>query len=740
VDPKDLLSDIGSRVKSAFVENRRILSFDEYLSLVAKDPTRHARSSAQYVRDMFDHYGTETVRAYDTEQTRYKLFDAPFDGGRERVAGQEMVQQDIYRILHNFERERSVSRLIFLHGPNGSAKSSIIACILRGLAAYSQTDGGALYRFNWIFPSARTTKGALGFGGEGDLSSVRSFAHLRDDQIDARTRSELKDHPLFLLPVAERTRFLDTALERVGRAGDFTVPDYVRHGDLDHKSKQIFEALLAAYQGDYVRVLRHVQIERFYLSRRYREGLVTVEPQMSVDASLRQITMDRSVGSLPSSLSMVTMFEPSGDLVDANRGVLEFNDILKRPIEAFKYLLATCEKSSVSVDGRILYLDQVFIATANEKQLDAFKSIPDFQSFKARIELVKAPYILRASVEQEIYDDFLTRESVGKHVTPHTTLVVSRWAVMTRLMKPMADKYPASLREIVAKLTPREKLRLYDAGELPDGLAAQPARELRAHIAEIWRESRNYPNYEGRQGASPREIKTLLLNAAQNRRYECVSPLAAFDELEELCKQRGVYEFLQQEVVDGFHDHPRFIEDVRQQYLDLLDDEVRAATGLVEERLYDDLLDKYVLQISHWVKKEKIENKVTRTYEDPDEDFMGEIESVLSKPGETKANFRQGVINQIAAWKIEHPTESVNVHSLFPKYLVRLRDAYYERNKRVVQRRAEALLRHLSGEDSSLDEEDLRGAKRMLERLLERGYCPACAREIIAFLLKRRYA
>ena len=740
MDPRTLLTEVGTHVKESFTAGRRILSFDEYLTLVRADPTRQARSAAQYVRDMFDHFGTEEVNAFGGVETRFKLFDAPFENGFERVVGQEVVQQEIYKILQNFVRERRVSKLIFLHGPNGSAKSSLIACILRGLAAYSHTEHGALYRFNWIFPTGRTTKGALGFGDQGaDPASLESYAHLREDQVDARMRSELKDHPLLLLPAAERLRFLEAALGADPRGEDFPLSDYLRYGDVDHKSKQVFEALLAAHQGDFLKVMRHVQVERFFLSRRYREGLVTVEPQMSVDASLRQITMDRSINSLPTSLSTLTMFEPGGDLVDANRGVLEFNDILKRPLEAFKYLLTTCEKSTVSVDNRILYVDELFIATGNEKQLDAFKSMPDFQSFKARIELVKAPYLLRATVEQQIYDDFLKPESVPKHIAPHTTRVVARFAVMSRLMKPMADKYPPALKDLVGKLTPRDKLRLYDTGDLPDGLSTQQARELRAHVADLWRESRNYPIYEGRHGASPRELKTLLLNAAQNKNYECLSPLAVFDELEELCKQRSVYDFLQQDVVEGFHDHARFVDDVRAQYLERLDDEIRTASGLVQESLYNQLLEKYLLHISHWVKKERIRNTLTGANEQPDEDFMGEIEDALVRPGEQKQVFRQGVINQIASWRIDHPKDDVDYQTLFPKYLQRLRDTYYERNKKQVLKRAGSLLAFLSGEGQSLPEDDRKGAQAMMGRLAALGYCSGCAREVTGFLLKHHY-
>ena len=41
-------------------------------------------------------------------------------------------------------------------------------------------------------------------------------------------------------------------------------------GELCHKCRRIYNALLAAYNGDWLKVLRHVQVERFYLSRRYR--------------------------------------------------------------------------------------------------------------------------------------------------------------------------------------------------------------------------------------------------------------------------------------------------------------------------------------------------------------------------------------------------------------------------------------------------------------------------------------
>ena len=172
-------------------------------------------------------------------------------------------------------------------------------------------------------------------------------------------------------------------------------------GDLSHRNRQIFEALLSSYHGDIAKVLRHIQVERFFVSRRYRQAVATVEPQMAVDARSRQLTMDRSLSSLPPALQSLTLYEVQGELVDGNRGILDFADLLKRPLEAFKYLLGTVEQGRVTLDTAVLEVDTVFIASSNEGYLAAFKELPEFQSFKGRMELVRAPYLLDYRLEAE---------------------------------------------------------------------------------------------------------------------------------------------------------------------------------------------------------------------------------------------------------------------------------------------------------------------------------------------------
>jgi predicted Ser/Thr protein kinase len=729
------------------------MSYGEFFALFEAHPEQYARNAAQYLKDVFDHSGTVEVKSLRATGpggtlTRFRLFDVPFDGGRDRLVGQEEVQNRVYRAISNFVREGGINKLILLHGPNGSAKSTFIACLMRALEHYSTLDEGALYRFNWIFPSQKLQKGGMGFGGSYDglgKDGGDTYAYLDDDLIDAKLVDELHDNPVFLIPQKRRMEILDERLKNK----PFVISDYIRSGDLGHKNKQIFESLLTAYKGDYLKVLRHVQVERFYLSRRYRAGLVTIEPQLAVDARARQLTMDRSLGALPTALQSISLYEYSGELVDANRGMVEYSDLLKRPLEAYKYLLGTVEHAQVGVDNSILFLDLLFIGSSNESHLAVFKEIPEFQSFKGRIELVRMPYLLDYQEEAKIYDEQVTDSAVGKHVAPHTAYVAALWAVLTRMRKPLPEKYPKNLADLVAKLTPIEKAELYARGQVPTGLSPEQTKELLGNIDKIWGESDAYPNYEGRTGASPREVKTLLLNAAQTSRYECVSPLAVFDEMEELIKNVTVYEFLKQEPLPGgYHENKKFIHLVREKFLDLVDDELRSSMGLVEERQYSDLLGRYVTHVSHWTKKEKLRNAATGRLEDPDEEMMGEVEKTLGV-GPKRDDFRHEVISRIGAWSIEHPGQKIDYSLVFPRQLQQLREAYFEQRRKLLKKTNEDLLHYLvdgladgaQATRARLDKESFERVETTLRNLEHKyGYCPKCARDAVSYLLRKRYA
>jgi len=743
-DAKGWLAHAAGEMRETFARNRRVMSFGEYFSLFGADPARQVRSAAQYLRDVLDHFGTETVRTPRGTMQRWRLFDVPWDNGKDALMGQEEVQGSLYRLISNFAREGRTNRLILLHGPNGSAKSTFVACLQRAMEHYSSLEEGALYRFNWIFPSQKLTKGGIGFGGGGFESGggADTFAYLDDDLIEAKIVDEMRDHPLLLLGRAKRRELIEQRLGPLISAG-FRPADYLLRGDLSHRNRQIFEALLSSYHGDLAKVLRHVQIERFYVSRRYRQAAATVEPQLAVDARSKQLTMDRSLASLPPALQSLTLYEYQGELVDGNRGIVDFADLLKRPLEAYKYLLGTVEQGRISLDVASLELDTIFIGSSNEGYLAAFKEVPEFQSFKGRMELVRASYLLDYRVEQRIYQAQIlsAHTESGKHVAPHVAWVSALWAVLTRMKKPLAEKYNKSLADLVGRLGPLEKALLYADTNTPEGLSPEQHRELVAGIEKIARESDNYPNYEGRTGASPREIKLVIMNAAQSPKYQCLSPFAVFDELEELVRGVTVYEFLKQEPLPGgFHENRKFIFQVRDKLIDRIDDEVRTSMGLVDERRYIEQFERYASHVSYWVKKEKVPNQITGRDEDPDEEFMTDIERMLDVSAR-RDEFRREVIARIGAWSIDHPRQKPDYERIFPRPIAELRESFFNDRKKQVRKINEDLLVLMTDGPSKMLSDAAAAAQTTLASMKSRfGYCDNCARDAVLALIRKRYS
>ena len=228
--------------------------------------------------------------------------------------------------------------------------------------------------------------------------------------------------------------------------------------------------------------------------------------------------------------------------------------------------MTTSEKGSISLPDTTAYLDCVFFATANEKNLTNFKHNPDFPSFKGRFELIRAPYLLRSSVEEEIYRESLPALAETKHVAPHVTKIVALWSVLTRLRRSSGKNYKGDLGGLVTRLRPIEKAALYDTHAPPAEWVDVERKEVRGNLAQITNEYDNAEEefegfvdaaYEGRRGVSPREIMTLLHQAAQDPEMPCLSPLAVLKAIRETSENKSLYEFLRLHSEAGYGDIER---------------------------------------------------------------------------------------------------------------------------------------------------------------------------------------
>jgi len=726
---KDYLGGMIESTEQKWKQSQSVLSFEQYLTQVAEKPRCHVRNSAQYFVDMVDSFGSYTVSTPTESLTRYRLFDADFRAGEGKICGHEKVQHAIIEHLRSFVRQGRVDKLILLHGPNGSAKTSIIQALVKAAEYYSFTDDGALYQFSWVFPKKEFISGSLGFS-QNRLDSRESYAYLPNEAVESRMPCDQHDHPLLLLSQVPRQEFF---LQCAQSMGELNIPEVLLSGELSRRNKAIFDALLSSYNGDLAQVLRHVRVERFYLSGRYQRGIASVEPQMSVDASVRQITSDQSLMALPTALRHLSLLEAMGPLVDANRGLIEYSDLLKRPIDAWKYLLVACEQAQVSLGAMSLFFDLVLIATSNELHLSSFKEYPDWPSFKGRIELIRVPYLLRSHDEAGIYERHIT---TGLHVAPHGIEMAARFAVLTRLMPPTVPKYKESMQEIIRDISPDEKLALYNDGEVPLRLSQKQARELRALIPELSQEYNHDANYEGRFGASPREIRMLILKAAQDRRYDYLCPGAIFEQIEELIEERSSYDYLRREPVRGFYDARSLLLLVKNHYVEILADEARIALGLYSKESYLELFTRYIAHVSAWTKKEKLIDPLFGRRIDADESFMHKIEKNLLANNEAHEDYRRQLISQIAAFKLENPNDDLDYSMIFSAHLRRLKLKLYNDQIEVVSRIIAAYLNFSENETTQVEKRDVVQARALKEGLLKLGYNEKSARWAMAYLLQ----
>ncbi|MEI6805467.1 MAG: serine protein kinase PrkA [Myxococcaceae bacterium] len=719
--------------KSKFKQSRSILSFDDYLEEVKAHPKWHFRNAAQYFWDVIQYFGEYPVNLPTGNKRRYRLFDAEFNDHEGQVLGQERVQEELIRLIQNYVRSGRIDRLILLHGPNGSAKTSLIGALVRAAEYFSHQEQGVLYRFNWVFPPKKTIQGGIGFSSENSGSDTpKSYAYLDSEKIESKITCEYKDHPLLLL----QKEYRDALIKDV--AVDLNIADIFRKGDLSAKNKKIFDALLVNYHGDTSEVYKHIQVERFYLSKRYRMGIGCVEPQMSVDAHARQVTADQSLVQLHPALQHMTLFESGGALTDGHRGLLEYNDLLKRPIESWKYLLVATEQAQASLDVLSLFLDSLIIASSNDLHLNGFREYPDWQSFKGRFELIKVPYLLRFSDEVKIYKNQIPRALTGTHIAPHSLEIAAMWAVLTRLEAPKLGQLNQAQDDIISTLSPLEKLELYDTGSIPERLSQNESKELKKLIPFLFKQYADDTEYEGRFGASPREIRNILLNASQNRSFDHLSPVAVLEELQNLIRERTSYDFLRREPVREYRNAEHLIQVVRRHYLKQLDEEIKNSLGLIKPGSHFDLFERYVRNVSAWTKREKILNPLTGKLAEPDADLMNQVEDILLAKTERPEEFRNSLITRVGAFRLEQPDQPVDYHTLFSGHLKRLKEDYYARQTKTVTHIQNCYLKMEEGDFQNIDDRDQALVRTLKENLLKLGYELSSARQAVAYLVLNR--
>ena len=714
-------------VQNQHISVQSTLSFEEYMVKFEASPLLYTRNTAQYFKDLFDHLEKN-------EEGGYKFFsekhvDAP------PVYGQFKTQKEIYNNIKNFIEEGFNNKFLLLLGPNGSSKSSIVKKIMKAAERYSNKDEGALHSFSWIFPIDSYMKGSLALGQHKKAhTTLPSYAKLGDNEIASILTSELKDHPILLIPKTARRNLIDKLLADQPEKLFDIKKTYLYNGELSKRNQMVFDALLSNYQDDYSQVYKHIRVERFYVNKRQSSSAVTIEPQMHVDATIHQITMDKRMGSLPASLQSLNLFSLGGEMVMANRGVIEYSDLLKRPVDAFKYLLTTMETKNVNLKGILTELDTFFVGTSNELHFSQFKQNPDYKSFKGRFNIIKVPYLLQYAEEMKIYADQIQNLSSSCTFEPHAIEALCMWSIMTRLRAPEATNYSEpKMGEVAASLTPLEKTLLYNDQKIPERLDIETKKSLKRDIDIIYREYANVIPYEGMFGASPREIKKFIYKLAE--RNTGVTFIEVIDLLKNLITKKAAYDFLNITPIGDYHDPAKFIDAVETHCLNSFDNELRDSLGLVDNRSYEEYIEKYVLNVKADLKNEKIKNSITGQSEEADRFFIQEFEKSIGLKDSTD-QFRSDILTKMGAYSLDNPGEAIVYTEIFHELAKLLRESFRKDQRAIISKVNEGLV-YYKNENSH---EKGKIVETVITNLCEKyHYSKRGALELVQFLISKRY-
>ncbi len=571
-------------------------SFEDYLEIVRRQPTV-CRNAYQRLFDLVISFGTEEYTEYKKRIIRYKFFDDPFDGGKDAVFGIDVHLMKLVDVLRaaamGYGAEK---RVILLHGPVGSAKSTIARLLKKGLEWYSKQPEGCLYTFSWM---------------NADGTEVPS---------------PLNEDPLKLVPLELR----EQVLGEMGK--DLALKYPLRmEGDLDPVSRFMYKAIMAEVGGDWTQLIDRIKVRRIVLSEKDRVGIGTFQPKDEKNQDSTELTGDinyRKIAEYGSD-SDPRAFNFDGEFCVANRGLIEFVEVLKLDVAFLYDLLGASQEHTIKPKKfPQTVIDEVIIGHTNEPEYRKLQSNEFMEALRDRTIKIDIPYITKWREEARIYHRDYNKKRVARNIAPHTLEMAAMWAVLTRLEQPKK-----------LNLTLVQKMKLYD-GKLIPGYTEDNVKELRKSAVR-----------EGLEGISPRYVQDKISNAlVRDPDGRSINPFMVLNALESGLKGHAL---LRDE--DTRKRYREQLGMVKAEYENIIKKEVQKAIT-ADEGAIARLCAGYIDNVKAYTQKERVKNPYTGADEDPDERLMRSIEEKIEIADARKDDFRREIMNFIGALSLDGKT------------------------------------------------------------------------------------
>ena len=428
-----------------------------------------------------------------------------------------------------------------------------------------------------------------------------------------------------MIPLAQRS----DVERRLNSEGGFEVR--IR-GELCPYCRLHYSQRLKHHDGDWHKTVADVRVRRILLSEQDRVGIGTFQPKDEKNQDSTELTGDinyRMIAEYGSD-SDPRAFNFDGEFNIANRGLIEFIEVLKLDVAFLYDLLGASQEHRIKPKKFAqTEIDEVILGHTNEPEYRRLQNNEFMEALRDRTVKIDVPYVTRLSDEIKIYEKDYNADRVrGKHIAPHTIEMAAMWAVLTRLEEPKH-----------ASLTLLQKLKLYDGKSLP-GFTEENIKELRDES----------PN-EGMQGISPRYVQDKLSNAiVAHPESRSVNPFMVLNELESGLRHHSL--ITSEPLRARFRE---LLSVVKEEYENIVKNEVQRAIAADEDALKR-LCGNYIDNLKAYTQREKVKNKYTGAYEEPDERLMRSIEDKIDIPESRKDDFRREIMNYIGALSIDGKT------------------------------------------------------------------------------------
>ncbi|GAA0314830.1 PrkA family serine protein kinase [Oceanobacillus sp. FSL W7-1293] len=572
-----------------------------------------------------------------TERDNHKMYE--FFGSA--IFGLESaIESLVEEYFHPAARRLDVrKRILLLMGPVSGGKSTIVSLLKRGLEQYSRTDEGAVY---------------------------------------AIKNCPMHEDPLHLIPQHLREDFHEEYGIRI-------------EGSLSPLNTMRLEK-------EYGGRIEDVKIQRIFFSEDKRVGIGTFSPSDPKSQDIADLTgsIDFSTIAEFGSESDPRAYRFDGELNKANRGMMEFQEILKSDEKFLWHLLSLTQEGNFKA-GRfaLISADELIIAHTNESEYKSFISNKKNEALHSRMIVMPIPYNLKVSEEERIYKKMIQESDIADvHVAPHALRAAAIFSILTRLKESKKQGI-----DVV------KKMRLYD-GESVEGYNQIDIEEL----------SNEYTD-EGMAGIDPRYVINRISSTIIRKEIPSINALDVLRSLKEGLNQHPSIS------KDDLDKYLNYISIARKEYDEIAKKEVQKAFVYSYEESAKTLMDNYLDNVEAYCNQNKLRDPLTGEEMNPDEKLMRSIEEQIGISENAKKGFREEILIRLSAYARKGKRFDYQSHE-------RLREA--------IQKKLFADLKDvvkITTSSKTPNESQLKKINEVIARLIdEHGYNSVSANELLRYV------